>query len=215
MGSIPGSGRSPRGGHGNPLQYSFLENPMEEPGWLQSVGLQRIWHNWSDLTCSGKEPTCQCRRHERLKFDPWVEDPLEKEMATHSGILDWEVPWTEEPSGLKSIRVTKSRIQLSNTFSSNYPVWVWELLPVRMLTNPTHIYIKDWTQSPPRPQPSPPPPNPIWGSKDESPRSRRSAQHSGLALLVLLAWRSSWDISLLAPVRTVQFQFTLICNKCV
>ena len=29
MGSIPGSGRSPGGGHGNPLQYSCLENPMD------------------------------------------------------------------------------------------------------------------------------------------------------------------------------------------
>ena len=27
------------------------------------------------------------------------EDPLEKEMATHSSILAWEIPWTEEPSG--------------------------------------------------------------------------------------------------------------------
>ena len=34
-GSIPGSGRSPGGGHRNPLQYSFLENTIEEePGWL-------------------------------------------------------------------------------------------------------------------------------------------------------------------------------------
>ena len=30
------------------------------------------------------------------------EDPLEKGMATHSSILDWEVPWTEEPGGLQS-----------------------------------------------------------------------------------------------------------------
>ena len=31
------------------------------------------------------------------------EDPLEKEMATHSSILAWEVPWTEEPGGLRSM----------------------------------------------------------------------------------------------------------------
>ena len=31
------------------------------------------------------------------------EDPLEKEMATHSSILVWEIPWTEEPSGLQSM----------------------------------------------------------------------------------------------------------------
>ena len=31
------------------------------------------------------------------------EDPLEEEMATHSGILAWKIPWTEEPGGLQSI----------------------------------------------------------------------------------------------------------------
>ena len=39
-------------------------------------------------------------------WETWVrslgrEDPLEKEMATHSGILAWRVPWTEEPGGLQ------------------------------------------------------------------------------------------------------------------
>ena len=34
--------------------------------------------------------------------NPWVwEDPLEKEMATHSSILAWETVWTEEPGGLE------------------------------------------------------------------------------------------------------------------
>ena len=42
---IPGSGRSPGGGHGNPLQYSYLENPRtEEPDGLQSMGSQRAGH---------------------------------------------------------------------------------------------------------------------------------------------------------------------------
>ena len=31
------------------------------------------------------------------------EDPLEKELATHSSILAWEIPWTEEPGGLQSM----------------------------------------------------------------------------------------------------------------
>jgi len=45
-GSIPESGRSPEGGHGSPLQYSCLENPMDrEPGGLQSIGLHRVRHN--------------------------------------------------------------------------------------------------------------------------------------------------------------------------
>ena len=47
-GLIHGSGRSPGGGHGNPLQYYCLENPWtEEPGGLQFMGLQRVRHNWS------------------------------------------------------------------------------------------------------------------------------------------------------------------------
>ena len=37
------------------------------------------------------------------------EDALEKEMATHSSVLAWEIPWTEEPGGLQSMRSLKSR----------------------------------------------------------------------------------------------------------
>ena len=37
------------------------------------------------------------------------EDPLEKEMATHSSILAWRIPWTEEPCGLQSIKFTNSQ----------------------------------------------------------------------------------------------------------
>ena len=33
LGSVPGLGRSPEGGHGNPLQYSCLENPMDRGAW--------------------------------------------------------------------------------------------------------------------------------------------------------------------------------------
>ena len=35
--SIPGSGRSPRGGHDNPLQYSCLENPMDREAWRATI----------------------------------------------------------------------------------------------------------------------------------------------------------------------------------
>ena len=56
------------------------------------------WHN-------GKESACQCRRH---IFNPW-EDPLEMEMATHSSISAWEIPWTEEPEGLQSMGLQRVR----------------------------------------------------------------------------------------------------------
>ena len=37
------------------------------------------------------------------------EDALEKEMATHSSILTWEIPWTEEPDGLQSMETQRVR----------------------------------------------------------------------------------------------------------
>ena len=43
----------------------------------------------------------QCRRCRRHRFNPWVRKiPLEEGMATHSSILAWRIPWTEEPGGL-------------------------------------------------------------------------------------------------------------------
>ena len=58
-------------------------------------------HNWASLVA---------QRLKRLPamWETWVrslgrEDPLEKEMATHSSILAWRIPWTEESGGLQSI----------------------------------------------------------------------------------------------------------------
>ena len=50
-----------------------------------------------------KEFTCQCRRH---RFSPWagkIAMSLEKEMATHSSVLVWVIPWTAEPAKLQSM----------------------------------------------------------------------------------------------------------------
>jgi len=45
-GSIPGSGRSPGGGHGNPVQYSCLENPMDREAWWSTIhGVTRVGHD--------------------------------------------------------------------------------------------------------------------------------------------------------------------------
>ena len=58
LGSIPGSGRSPGEGNGNPLQYSCLENSMDRRAWRsqggvrQSVGSQKGRHNWATNTFS-------------------------------------------------------------------------------------------------------------------------------------------------------------------
>ena len=48
------------------------------------------------------------------------EDPLEKEMATHSSSLAWKIPWTEEPGRLQVHGVTNSRTRLSDLA---FPWW--------------------------------------------------------------------------------------------
>ena len=57
-----------------------------------------------------RSPSLVGQRLKRLPamWETWVQslsqvDPLEKEMATHSSILAWRIPWTEEPGGLKSM----------------------------------------------------------------------------------------------------------------
>ena len=61
----------------------------------------------------------QTVKHLPTMRETWVqslgcEDLLEKEMAIHSSILAWKIPWTEEPGGLQPIGFQKSRTQLSN-----------------------------------------------------------------------------------------------------
>ena len=53
LGSIPGSGRSPGEGNGNPLQYSCLENPTDRGAWQARVhGVARILTQLSNLECT-------------------------------------------------------------------------------------------------------------------------------------------------------------------
>ena len=96
-GLIPGSGRSPWEGHGNPLYNSCLENPMDRGAW-QFIGSQRAGHNWSDLACTYDYITiwaslvAQLVKNLSAVWEIWVpsldwEDPPEKGTATHSSIL--------------------------------------------------------------------------------------------------------------------------------
>ena len=83
VGSIPRSGKSPTGGNGYPLQYSCLENPMGRVVAQTVKHLSTMWE--TQIRSLGRE------------------DPLEKEMAIHSGTIAWKVPWTEEPGRLQSM----------------------------------------------------------------------------------------------------------------
>ena len=72
-------------GNGIPVQYSCLENPMDGGAWKAAVhGVAESWTRLSDFTFT-------------FHFHA-----LEKEMATHSSVLAWRIPETEEPGGLLS-----------------------------------------------------------------------------------------------------------------
>ena len=80
--------------------------------------LQRVRHDWATNTFTFKYGGYQRDGASRVVLmvkkmmqetqEMWVqalgqEDPLEKDMATHSSILAWRIPWTEEPGGLQSM----------------------------------------------------------------------------------------------------------------
>ena len=69
----------------------------------------------------GASLVAQMVKRRPTMWETWVpslghEDPLEKEMATHSSPLIWQIPWTQEPGRLRA-RGHKSRTQLSNFIS--------------------------------------------------------------------------------------------------
>ena len=57
-------------------------------------------------------PAIQEAQETRVQSRGW-EDPLEKEMASHSSILAWKIPWTEEPGGATVSEVAKSGTRLN------------------------------------------------------------------------------------------------------
>ena len=55
------------------------------------------------------------------------EDPLEKEMATHSGVLAWNTPWTEEPGSLQSIESKESGRSPGEGVATHFSSLAWEI----------------------------------------------------------------------------------------
>ena len=135
---------------------------MEEPGRLQSVGSLRVGHDWVtslslSLSCieegNGNPLQCSClenpkdggawwaaiygvaQSRTRLK---WLSSTfLEKEMATHSSVLAWRIPWTEKPGRLQSMgshRVGHDWSDLAAAaVPSEIPVWKWSTPTTRMI----------------------------------------------------------------------------------
>ena len=84
-GSIPGLGRSPGGGHGNPLQYSCLENPMDRGAWSAAVqGLAKRQIQFSDSRTPTTLGIIPSFRHGWLELPQDRGLPLMKLMV-HSG----------------------------------------------------------------------------------------------------------------------------------
>ena len=101
LGWIPGLERSPGEGKGDPLQYSGLKNSMD----CIAHGVTKSRTRLSDF---GSFPVAQTVKNLPAMQETRVqllggEDPLEKGTATHSSILAWRIPWTEEPGGPQSM----------------------------------------------------------------------------------------------------------------
>ena len=98
-------------GNGTPLQYSCLETPMDGGAWWVAV-------------------------HGVTKSRTWLSDfpftfhfhALEKEMATHSRVLAWRIPGTEEPGGLPSMGSHRVGHDWSNLASAAISIYVYNLL---------------------------------------------------------------------------------------
>ena len=110
LGSIPGSGKSPGEGNGNPLQYSCLENSTDRGAWQTAVhGV--LWGFPGNST--GKGSMCNAGD---LGLIPVLERSLEEGMgiATHSSILVWRIP-TDRGAWLAAVHGVANRwTQLSD-----------------------------------------------------------------------------------------------------
>ena len=91
------------------------------------------------------------------------EDPLEKGMATHSSILTWRIPWTEEPGGLWSMGSQRVWLNwVTYTFKTSLVAWMVKNLPVMQET---------W----------------VWSLGREDPLKKGMATHSSI-----LTWKIPW-----------------------
>ena len=76
--------------------------------WVSQIQLQRLGEGFPSGSVVKKLPAKQETTVQSLS----QEDPLEKEMATHSSILAWKIPWTEEPGELQSTESQRVRHDL-------------------------------------------------------------------------------------------------------
>ena len=105
LGSIPGLGKSPEGGHGNPLQYSCLENPHGQ----RSLASYSPWgHKELDRTKWLSTHSCSNQNsmvwHKNRQIDPWNREPRNKPIHLQSSNL-WqsEQEYTVKTSNIEKV----------------------------------------------------------------------------------------------------------------
>ena len=123
----------------------------EEPDGLQSMRLQRVGHDWA-TSLHFTSLVAQSVKNLPVVKETWVwslgwEDPLEKEMTTHSSILAWKISWTQEPGGLQSMGLQRvGHNWVTNTYlmthnpSYNYTI-VYLIILITALQKGTSIYM--------------------------------------------------------------------------
>ena len=103
---------------GFPRQEYWSVLPFPSPGDLSNPGLEP-WSPALQADFLPSEPPGIGNPNQKVKNQPAVQetrvrflgwkDPQEKEMATHSSILTWKIPWVEESCGLQSMRLQRVR----------------------------------------------------------------------------------------------------------
>ena len=106
------------------------------------------------------------------------EDPLKEEMATHSNILAWRIPWTKEPGRLQPMGSQRIRQDWRDLACVGFnkivaPLSSWAFLVVQLVKNPSAIW-ETW----------------VWSLGWEDPLEKGKATDSGI-----LAWRIPWTVS--------------------
>ena len=127
LGLIPGSGRSPRDGNGNPLQYSCLENPMDRGASLAIVhGINKSWTWLSDwiTTTNWYVISTSITKHRYYQFVVAVK--------SLSCVQHFVTPWTVACQAFLSITNSRSLLKLTSIESvmpSNHLILCCPLLP--------------------------------------------------------------------------------------
>ena len=113
-------GQHRRSAVGNSWQAFKVKPRKGHDSFLVVVFYFLIYFNWSIIAFPGGPgvKNLPANAEERWVRSLGGEDPLEKEMATYSSVLAWEIPWTERPGGLPSTGLQRVGRDLNNSSST-------------------------------------------------------------------------------------------------